>query len=132
MNTGTLQKELISALRDGEIIDSHEHWPPEDQAISQPVDVFSFFTVYLRNELLLAGMSQEQHQAIQNRDIPLRRRWEILEPFWDRIRLGSYARVALVAVQGIYGFDDINAETCVPISEAMLCRVVLARPLISS
>ncbi|MHB0874781.1 MAG: amidohydrolase family protein [Anaerolineae bacterium] len=119
MNTDTLQKDLVGALRAIEIIDSHEHWGPEDQAVGQPADVFSFFTVYLRNELLLAGMSEAQYQATQSRDIPLSRRWAVLEPFWEQIRWGSYARVALLAVEKFYGFSDINRDTYAPISEAM-------------
>lgn len=110
---------LMAALADFEIIDCHEHLGPEKVRLDMEVDVFTLFQHYTRGDLMVAGMSEAQYLSLSNQDIPLERRWAMFEPFWQQIRWGSYARAALLAAQRFYGFDDINADTCGPLSEAM-------------
>ena len=119
MKLTKLEQALADEMAKLEIIDCHEHLGPEANRVAAQVDVFTLFSHYTRHDLAVAGMSQEQYQSLFNRDIPLRRRWEIFEPFWERIRWGSYARAALLAAEKFYGASDINASTCVAISEAM-------------
>ena len=110
---------LYDAISEFEIIDCHEHLPPEDVRVGMEVDVFTLFRHYTYGDLLAARMSEENYRAILNRDIPLERRWEIFEPYWERIRWGSYARAALIAARKFYGAEDINRDTYVGISEKM-------------
>lgn len=119
MQRSELEKHLCEAMEELEIIDAHEHLGPEKVRVESPVDVFTLFSHYTRGDLGVAGMSEEDYQALFNQDIPLERRWELFAPYWREIRWGSYARAALLAAQQFYGFDDINDETYEPLSQKM-------------
>jgi predicted TIM-barrel fold metal-dependent hydrolase len=119
MKLSPLEQSLVDALAAFEIIDCHEHLAPERQRVAAQVDVFTLFAHYTRHDLAVAGMTEAQYQSLYNRDIPLARRWQTFEPFWQRIRWASYARAALLAAQHFYGADDIAADTAEAISDAM-------------
>lgn len=110
---------VFKALEQMEVIDAHEHLGPERKRLETKVDVFTLFSHYTRGDLLVAGMSEAEYKDLFNHDIPLDRRWQTFQPYWERIRWGSYARAALLAAQRFYGFDDINEKTYAPLSEAM-------------
>jgi predicted TIM-barrel fold metal-dependent hydrolase len=114
-----LEQALFDELAKMEIIDCHEHLGPEKNRVASQVDVFTLFAHYTRHDLAIAGMREADYQSLYNRDIPLRRRWEIFEPYWEQIRWGSYARAALLAADHFYGAPDINASTCEALSDAM-------------
>ena len=116
---GPQAQALHDAIAEFEIIDCHEHLGPESNRLAARVDVFTLFQHYTRADLVVAGMSEEQYATITNRDISLDTRWEVFEPFWERIRWDSYARAALIAAKKFYGADDINRDTYAPISDAI-------------
>ena len=119
LTSAEVKRSLVEALETFEIIDSHEHLPPETQRLETPVDVFTLFSHYTADDLQVAGMSQADYQSVFDRRIPLERRWACFEPYWEQIRWGSYARAALLAAERFYGFTDINKETYQPLSEAI-------------
>ncbi len=119
MNLSPLEQQLVSALEGIEIIDAHEHLSPERFRTGTKVDVFTLFAHYTSGDLKVAGMSDADYQATQDTELPLEHRWRLLAPYWERIRWGSYARAALLAVQKFYGADDISEKTYVTISERM-------------
>lgn len=119
MLTTDLEKHLYDALASFEIIDSHEHLSPEYVRTDAKVDVFTLFSHYTRGDLITSGMTEEQHASLFNHDLPLDLRWRSFKPFWDRIRWGSYARAALIAAKRFYGYEDINDDTYVGLSEAI-------------
>jgi len=114
-----LEKKLIKALEELEIIDCHEHLLPERERVATPVDVFTLFSNYTRWDLMRAGMSETDYQSLHNQNIPLEKRWALFELYWKEIRWGSYAHAALLAAQKFYGFEDVNDKTCKPLSEAI-------------
>ena len=119
MQLGEIEQNLCKAMAEMEIIDCHEHLGPEKNRVGSEVDVFTLFSHYTRGDLSVAGMSDADYQSLFNRKIPLDRRWEIFEPYWERIRWSSYARAALLAAEKFYGADDINKKTYGPISDKM-------------
>ncbi len=110
---------VLEAVEDFEIIDAHEHLPPEQERTESKVDVFTLFSHYTRGDLLVAGMSESDYCSLFDRTIPLDQRWSIFSPYWERIRWGSYARAALLGVKRFYGFEDINDDTYEMLSEAI-------------
>jgi predicted TIM-barrel fold metal-dependent hydrolase len=119
MKLNDIEKALLRAIEDFDIIDCHEHLRPEKVRTGAAVDVFTLFSHYTRGDLIVAGMSEATYQALFNRDIPLDRRWTLFAPYWEQIRWGSYARAALLAAQRFYGVEDINEKTYQKLSEAM-------------
>lgn len=124
-----IEDRLLEEMMRMDIIDCHEHLPPEEVRLNTPQDVFTLFSHYTRHDLVSAGMKRElidlgpfEHKeelSLFNRNIPLDRRWNIFKPYWEVIRHGSYARAALLTAKAVYGFDDINDETYRPLSEAV-------------
>lgn len=114
-----LVTELIEALSELEIIDAHEHLPPERERLKLQVDVCFLFSHYTRNDLISAGMPPEDYQRMLDQDVPLDERFAILEPFIPYVRYGSYARAAFIALRDIYGYEDITRDNYREISEQM-------------
>lgn len=123
------EEKLIDFMSGLEIIDCHEHLPPEQERLNTPQDVFTLFTHYTRNDLLSAGLDywngvgpddiRPLYESLFDYETPLEKRWETFKPWWQMIRHGSYARAARLSAKLVYGFDDINDETYKPLSEAI-------------
>jgi hypothetical protein len=116
--TATAQR-LMEAFDEFEIIDAHEHLPPEKDRTSHKVDALTLFSHYTRTDLITSGMTDKEYRFCTDSSAPLDKRWRTFKPFLAHIRYGSYARPAFIAAQEIYGFDDINDKTYRPLSEAM-------------
>jgi predicted TIM-barrel fold metal-dependent hydrolase len=110
---------LAEQMSELEIIDAHEHLPPESERLSRPVDVLTLFSHYTQTDLKSAGMPEEDVGRLQDPEVPLPERWALFRPYWESIRHGSYARPALLAAREFYGADDINDRTFMAISERM-------------
>lgn len=117
MNYTQTKEKLIDAMAAMDIIDCHEHLPPEDDRTSTPQDVFTLFSHYTRHDLFSAGMDPRDYESLFHHDVPLAQRWEQFEPFWQAIRHGSYARAALLTAKEVYGINSINAKTCQELSD---------------
>lgn len=114
-----LEKRLFEGLSEMEIIDCHEHLPPEEDRLKKPADVFTLFSHYTHYDLLRAGMSEESYQSLFNRDIPLETRWKYFVPYWEKIRHTSYSKAVLLTAEKFYGHNDINEKTYHSVSEAV-------------
>lgn len=119
MRVPDAERHLLAALEEMEIIDCHEHLPPEADRLSWQVDVFTLFSHYTAPDFIVAGMRQADYERTQDATLPLDYRWRLFEPYWRQVRWNSYARAALITAKRFYGFDDINAETYQPLSDAI-------------
>jgi len=116
-NLSSLENSLIEAFEKFEVVDAHEHLPPEKVRLEQKVDVFTLFSHYTRVDFFASGMPREYWEKIHDPSIPLEKRWEMFAPFLKYIKYGSYARPAFIVAKEIYGFDDINEKTYKALSE---------------
>jgi predicted TIM-barrel fold metal-dependent hydrolase len=119
MKLSKTQQVLVKAFEEFEVIDAHEHLPPEHVRTGQQVDALTLFSHYTRTDLITSGMRPEEYDALHNANLPLDYRWNLLKPFLENIRYGSYARPAFIAAKEFYGFDDINDDTYRPLSAEM-------------
>lgn len=116
----------MEAMGSFDIVDGHEHLPPEKTRTDQPQDVFTLFSHYIRHDLFSAGMDREvfalsgmdiwgakkpEYERLLSHDIPLEERWRMFQPYWRAVRHGSYARAARLTAKLVYGVDDINDNT---------------------
>jgi len=111
------EESILKAIEEFEIVDAHEHLPPEKVRLEQKVDVFTLFSHYTRVDLLASGMPQESWDKIHNPAIPIEKRWEMFSPYLKPIRYGAYARPAFIAAKEFYGFDDISERNYKALSE---------------
>lgn len=114
-----VKERLLAEMRSWEIIDCHEHLPPESERIQQPVDALTLFSHYTHNDLITAGMSRADYERTQDHTLPLQERWELVKPYWERIRFTGYARPVLYALQRFYEAEDLTDETVEAVSERM-------------
>lgn len=119
MKLTDLEKNLVRAMEEMTIVDAHEHLGPESQRIAAAVDVFTLFSHYTRDDLLVARMSQDDYNKLFDRTIPLEARWALFAPYYERVRHSSYARAARIAARAFYDVDDISDWTYVTLSERM-------------
>jgi hypothetical protein len=131
MNYTKTEQKLMDAMSRMDIIDAHEHLTPEETLLSKPRDVFALVGHYVRFDLFSAGMDREAYNVHGTRvkpackdfnrlydpDIPLEKRWEFFEPYWQYVRFGSYSRTSRLAAKLYYDVDDINGQTYRELSE---------------
>ena len=79
-------QSLYDEFATWEIIDCHEHLPPESVRVAQKVDVLTLFGHYCRTDLVTAGLAPEDYDRLMNNDLPLDLRWKIFRPHLDNIR----------------------------------------------
>ena len=108
MNYTPTEERLIEAMAGMEIVDAHEHLPPEHVRTSAKIDALTLFAHYTRTDLVAAGMTPEEYERMLDPEAPLDERWALFRPHLENIRYGSYARPAFIAAKTFYGFDDIT------------------------
>jgi uncharacterized protein len=123
------ESRLMDAMSRMDIIDCHEHLPPEHERTGSPQDVFTLFSMYTGWGLFSAGMDRgsrnyspwsqdrEDYFSLFDPGVPLQKRWELFQPHWKHIRHSSPARAALLTARMVYGVDDINESTYRVLSE---------------
>jgi len=119
MNYTRTEELLLEAMEDMEIIDAHEHLPPEHVRTDAKVDVLTLFSHYTRTDLIASGMKPDDYTKVIDANGPLDERWKLFKPYFEHIRYGSYARPALIAAEEFYGFSDITDDNYEEISERM-------------
>jgi len=109
MNYTRTEELLIEAMESMEVVDAHEHLPPEHVRMSLKMEVVTFLSSfpYARTDLTSAGMK------------PLDERWKLLSPYLEHIRYGSYARPGHIALKEFYGFDEVTDNNYREVSGCM-------------
>jgi hypothetical protein len=86
------------------MVDTHEHLIPEIERLNAQVDVLAtFFPHYASSDLKAAGMPEEELLHIRKASAPLKERWALFEPWWEKIRNTGYARAMEIAARDLYG-----------------------------
>ena len=110
MNTN--YEELLDFIMSLEIVDTHEHLPYCEAAWERPNDILhDYLTHYFSCDLISAGLRPKELEFARDVSEPLMERWKILEPYWDAARYTGYGRAITLAVQGLYGIEDIRRDT---------------------
>ncbi len=147
MTKNTQQTAIAEALEEIKLIDTHEHIAPEAVRLSLKLDFTYLLSHYLSSDLVSAGMSLDDMEAIRapgrkmlealierlhprDPDYPfperlpleepsLEEKWRRFAPFWKKTRNTGYARCILIAIRDLFEIDDLNEETCQALSEAL-------------
>ena len=106
-----LQSELLEAIEDIPLVNTHEHIIPEEERTSSRIDFFTLAGHYAINDVVSAGLSGKDLEDVRNPDAPPAQRWRAFEPFWKSARLTGYGQALRLAIQDIYGIDRISAAS---------------------
>jgi len=126
------------------IVDTHEHIMPEAERNKYAVDIGYLFSGYSTSDLISAGMPPRLMEAFrlpmyryhtsanakhkrmrrffpepEREDMSLEERWQAVEPFWEAIRNTAYSKQLLIAIQDLFGVDDLNRDTYHKLSQAI-------------
>lgn len=94
------------------IYDTHEHIVDEDFRVRVENDVLSLFlSHYITTDLENAGLAPADIEVIRDPAVTIERRWDMLEPYWQRVSHTAYAQALKIAVRDLYQIDQINRET---------------------
>ena len=112
MKLSAIEQRLVDAMAKLEIVDAHEHLPPEKEYLSFDYCGPNFFAGYTWHDLENAGMPLEfkrtmrdpGHRAVEDW-------WPQIAPYWPMVKDGSYARAIRITARDLYGIDDINDTT---------------------
>lgn len=104
--------ELLNYIKTLEIIDTHEHLPSNEEDRDKDCDVLEEYLIhYYNRDLMSAGLPREDFQKILKKDIPIEKKWELLEPYWEFSRYTGYGRALDITVKDLYGIESINGST---------------------
>ncbi len=95
-----------------DIIDTHEHLPQREELRPLDTDILrEYLTHYFSCDLVSAGLTAKNLELSRDISLPILRRWDILEPFWNAARNTGYGVSLDIAVKELYGHDKICRET---------------------
>jgi len=107
------EERISSVVNEIRIIDTHEHLTTEEHRIknAENIDFTALFRHYAKEDLISASNKKGLVELIYNTDIPIKDRWEILQPMYKSMRSTGYGRVPLIAARDLYGISEINENT---------------------
>lgn len=117
-------QKLVNAIP---MVDTHEHLWEESARIAAldtrnpdqipAPDIGIFFTHYSDSDLIVAGMAPEDVRKLRSYAMPPERKWAMLQPYYERIRLTGYGRCVQESVRALYEEDTLRADNVQRISE---------------
>lgn len=114
---------LLNEFKDFQIVDAHEHLPPEKYRVSKDVDVFTLFSHYTLTDLITAGLPESiltdfgDFNRVLNPSLSLEERWRIFKPYYNASKHTSYFRAARIALREFYGVEDLTDENYLEVSQ---------------
>ncbi|MCX7705490.1 MAG: hypothetical protein N2115_04445, partial [bacterium] len=104
-------EKIYQYIESLEIVDTHEHLPTFEQKLEQPDVLKTYLTHYFVRDLISAGMKKDELKKITDTEIDIKKRWLIVEPYWNMARYTGYGRVLDIVCRDIYGLSEISDET---------------------
>jgi len=111
--------EILAEIEKIAVIDSHEHLPPEQQRTNNAIDALCLIDHYIIGDLHAAGCPPEISENIVDPEGEITQRWELLKPYWPKIRNGSYARIWARTLQDLFDCQEISVVALTEATEQM-------------
>jgi predicted TIM-barrel fold metal-dependent hydrolase len=116
--SGAVRKEIFRKVFAAPLIDTHEHLFDEKERLAgnDTPDLLcddwavSFFP-YLCDDMMVAGMSQDEWSRFFSRKIDPLDKWKILEPYWPVVKNTGYGRAVCISFQKLYHVNDLSSKT---------------------
>lgn len=113
--------EILEYVMSLKIIDTHEHLPGSEEKRNLDTDVLKeYLTHYFCRDLISSGLDPEKLKMATDTSIPILKRWNMLEEYWEYSQLTGYGRALDITVRDLYGIDGFKRETIEAINEAFL------------
>lgn len=102
-------EQLMEMMLNMEVIDSHEHLCPEKVRLAQTPNFTTLFCHYAQSDLVAAGLRGEDLKTVFGAGSTIEEKWSAFQPYYDRVRDGSYSRSAHIAMEKFYGVSELNS-----------------------
>ncbi|MEI6579463.1 MAG: hypothetical protein WCN92_08385 [Eubacteriales bacterium] len=110
--------DYVSSL---EIIDTHEHLPQREELRPLDTDILrEYLSHYFSCDLVSAGLPLKELERCKDISLPIMKRWEVLEPFWNAARNTGYGVSLDIAVKELYGQEKICRSTIEELNNSFL------------
>jgi uncharacterized protein len=112
-----IRKKVLSRVLQTPLVDTHEHLCEEAERLSgkDPFggadDWSALFSHYLNSDLLTAGMPPDDRERFFSTTAPPLEKWKLLAPHWPAVKNTGYGRAVQIALQELYGVDELSART---------------------
>ncbi|MBR1165232.1 amidohydrolase family protein [Bradyrhizobium elkanii] len=117
-------RQITEWVEQTPFVDTHEHLIEESLRLSGalherlPCDDWAYlFNKYVHDDLLIAGMPAAELRRFLGRDLSSEAKYRLVAPYWDRVRHTGYAQALRHTFRGLYGEDDLTAESVSRIAE---------------
>ena len=147
MAQNTQPAAIAEALSEVKLIDTHEHVADETVRLDLDLDFSYLLPHYLSSDLVSAGMSPGDLEAIRlparkmneavgslidprhplypfperlpPEELSVEEKWRRFAPFWEKTRNTGYARCLLIAIKDLFRIEDLTEGTYLALSEAL-------------
>ncbi len=106
-------------------VDTHEHLVEESLRLSGqpghwlfPCDDWALlFSHYVDSDLVSAGMPEADRERFLSPGLSTEEKYRLVAPWWERARHTGYAQAVRHTLRGLYGEEDLTAESAQRIAE---------------
>lgn len=100
-------RDLVESSTVRPTIDVHEHLGPEAPLAIDLCKIIASDN-YLVTDLVSAGMPPTLRECLMDLETPFEKRWNMLVPWFEKIRYGSYAGSLLATMRDLYGASGLT------------------------
>jgi len=72
---------------------------------------------YADDDIKSAGMGKSQFAELLTDKYSVMEKWELVKPFWEASKNTAYCRAVLLAMDNLYGIQELNEETVIDLSK---------------
>lgn len=117
-----LARDLMIELSELDVIDAHEHLPPESEYLSHQYSGANMFAAgYIGYDLESAGLEPGFRDTLREGGYQsIDSWWPKIRPFWEAVRYSSFARALTISVRDLYDIHEISDETIPILAECVM------------
>ncbi len=121
----SVDSQIRDWVEETPFVDTHEHLIEESERVEGkvgyglfPCDDWAYlFMHYLGDDFSSAGMPEEEKRRFLAPETATEAKYSLIAPYWERTRHTGYAQAVRHTLRGLYGEDDLTAESAPRLAE---------------
>jgi predicted TIM-barrel fold metal-dependent hydrolase len=116
---------LYEKVLETPLIDTHEHLMNESERIRAGKTIWDkandwtfLLSHYFDSDLVVAGMSQADHDRFFSPALAPLDKWKLFEPYWPHAKHTGYGFNVRQTLKDVYGIDDLTGESVRKLEDA--------------
>lgn len=115
---------LYELAQNTRVFDTHEHLQPHKSFLGEKPDILQdYFSHYTSNDLMASGMPAADLDYVVNPADDIEKRFRVLEPHLEHIKNTGYYRSLQIAMETLYGEQDMTRENIVRLNQKFIENV---------